>query len=133
MRRGSSSPGLPLVGEKARQDVQFTLQVCALNEERAELEARLDAMKDVSISQEGELKVARAKLKQLDDDLVTCRCELDDVRSVKNQLDAQLSAAQRQLSRKASELHASEDRVAALEVHLAFLLKPKLELHLPVP
>jgi len=106
------------IGERARLEQRandLECKVCALSEERADLEGRLDSLKELNISQDADIKVLRSKLKQTEEDLQITNCELEDTRSVKNQLEATANNLQRQLSRKSSELHSAEDRIRGLE------------------
>jgi len=106
------------IAERARLEQRsndLELKINALNEERCDLESRLDAIKELNISQEGEIKIMNNKMKGLEDELQITRCELDDTRAIKNQLEASLGNTQRQLNRKSQELRQSEDRINDLE------------------
>uniref|UniRef100_H2Z636 Centrosomal protein of 135 kDa n=1 Tax=Ciona savignyi TaxID=51511 RepID=H2Z636_CIOSA len=94
----------------------------ALGQERIDLQSRIDSLKDVNLSQEDDIKALRLKMQQTEEDYTVVRAELDDVKALKSQISSSLDVAQRNLSRKSSDLALSEDRVRTLENRISELL-----------
>ncbi|XP_078481086.1 centrosomal protein of 135 kDa isoform X3 [Ciona intestinalis] len=94
----------------------------ALGQERLDLQSRVDALKDVNLAQEDDIKALRLKLQQVEEDYAAVRCELDDVKALKSQITGSLDVAQRNLSRKSSDLAMAEDRIRTLENRISELL-----------
>ncbi|XP_077967982.1 centrosomal protein of 135 kDa-like [Styela clava] len=113
------------VNERTRLEQKLDItedKLHSLNQDRVELQTRLDALKGVCANQEEEVKLLRLKLQDADADRQSMRAHLEDMRIEKAQTEANLETTQRHLNRKAADLDAADDRTKILETRIADLL-----------
>lgn len=101
---------------------ELSAKVEALEEEKNELQSRLESASQVSHGQEDDLKLLRSKLQEANIDREETHALLDEVKASKLQLESALQRSKEQLSKKSIETATAEDRVRVLETRTSDLL-----------
>lgn len=112
-------------GEKSRLEHRLNVletKIMNLEDDKLEMQAKLNNLKGLNAAQDEELNLLRLKLQDSDSDRQSLQQQLEDIRMGKAQVDASLEATQRHLNRKSTDLSAADDRIKILESRVSDLL-----------